>query len=104
MSNVIQLKAMQAIKKARLEDKDYEFRVKIMDKVDLLEEMVRFQEERTRIGQLTLPMMIRGKILFKALSEHAETHALRSLAQSYSRHLHYEMEAYLTEGQVPAEN
>ncbi|MGZ3697185.1 MAG: hypothetical protein ACXWP5_03750 [Bdellovibrionota bacterium] len=79
------------------ENGDHEYRARIlgMDKLELLEEMVRFQEERSRIGYLTLPMMIRGKILFKALEESAETQELKLLTRSYRRHLDYEMTEHL---------
>lgn len=94
MSNVISLKAVREIKEARDVDFDYRALILSMDKLELLEEMVRFQEERSRTGQLTLPMMIRGQILFKALEENAETQELRILTRSYRRHLDHELAAY----------
>jgi hypothetical protein len=36
-------------------------------------------------------MMARGKYLFKALEERAETQELQLLARSYRRHLEHEM-------------
>lgn len=66
-----------------------------MDKQELLEEMVRFQEERTKVGQLTAEMMVNGQCLFKALEEAAETPELQILTRSYRRHLEYEYQAYL---------
>ena len=62
-----------------------------MDKVELLEEMVRFQEERTQVGELSLSMMVRGRHLFKALEENAETQELKILTRSYRRHLDCEL-------------
>ncbi len=85
------------MKRAQLLDHDYQAKIMGMDKVDLLNEMVNFQEERTRLGQLSAPMMVRGKILFKALEESAETEALRSLSKSYRRHLELELREYLTQ-------
>ncbi len=64
-----------------------------MNKIELLEEMVRFQEERSEKGHLTPSMMIQGRILFRALEQHAETEELRLLASSYRRHLEHELEA-----------
>jgi hypothetical protein len=56
--------------------------------------MVSFQEERSKLGQLSLTMMIRGKILFKALEESAETEELKILTGTYRRHLEHELHAY----------
>ena len=95
MSNVISLKAVREVKQAENEDLAYHARILTMDKLELLEEMVRFQEERSRLGQLNLPMMIRGKILFKALETSAETQELKLLTRSYRRHLEYEMAEFL---------
>lgn len=66
-----------------------------MDKVELLEEMMVFQEERASVGELTVTMMVRGQILFKALEDAAETEELRSLTRSYRRHLRFELEAFM---------
>lgn len=99
MSNIVSLKAVREIKDA---ESDIEYRAKIlgMDKLELLEEMVRFQEERSRIGHLTPRMMIEGKILFKALEDSAETNELRILTRSYRRHLEFELAAFMEkEGQ-----
>ncbi|MCM2324778.1 MAG: hypothetical protein NDJ90_16080 [Oligoflexia bacterium] len=95
MTNVVSLQAAREIRKAQDEDLAYQARIIVMDKLELLEEMVRFQEERSRLGELTLPMMIRGKILFKALEQNAETHELKLLTRSYRRHLEFEMAALL---------
>jgi hypothetical protein len=92
--NVVSLKAVREIKDARNEDHEYRARILCMDKMELLEEMVRFQEERSRIGQLTVPLMIKGQVLFKALEESAETHELQLLTRSYRRHLELELSAY----------
>ncbi|MGK5083279.1 hypothetical protein WDW37_08225 [Bdellovibrionota bacterium FG-1] len=94
MNNVISLKAARSIKNAESDDQAYHARVLGMDKLELLEEMVRFQEERSRVGQLTLSMMVRGRHLFKALEENAETQELRLLTRSYRRHLDFELDDY----------
>ncbi|MBU6375328.1 MAG: hypothetical protein KGQ59_04990 [Bdellovibrionales bacterium] len=75
------------------DDEEYAYQARIlgMDKLALLEEMVRFQQERSERGALSLQMMNRGKYLFKALEEKAETQELRLLARSYRRHLEFEM-------------
>ena len=92
--NVVSLKAVREIKVARDEDHEYRARILTMDKMELLEEMVRFQEERSAIGELTLPLMIKGQVLFKALEESAETQELQLLTRSYRRHLDFELSAY----------
>lgn len=75
-------------------DRDYETMVKGMSKIELLEEMVKFQEERSRVGHLTPGMMVRGQVLFTALEVCAETEELKILTRSYKRHLAHELEAY----------
>jgi hypothetical protein len=62
-----------------------------MDKVELLHEMMLFQKERSKLGYLTIQMMIHGQILFQALEENAETEDLRLLASSYRKHLKCEL-------------
>lgn len=91
MSQVISLQAARILKATENEDHAYHARILSMDKLGLLEEMVRFQEERTTTGMLSAQMMIRGKHLFRALETSAETHELRLLARSYRRHLELEL-------------
>ncbi len=93
-NNVISLHAARELRDANAEDLEYQARILVMDKLELLEEMVRFQEERSQKGELTIKMMIRGKHLFKALEESAETQELRLLTRSYRRHLEYELKEY----------
>ena len=83
------------MKEAENDDMAYRAMILSMDKLELLEEMVRFQEERSRRGSLSLAMMLKGKYLFKALEENAETQELRILTRSYRRHLEHEITAYL---------
>jgi len=94
-AKVISFKALKNIKDEKEKDRAYLYKIKRMDKFQLLEEMVRFQEERSQKDELTLNLMIKGQVLFKALEEHAETEALRSLSSSYCKHLAYELEEYL---------
>lgn len=91
MSNVISLKVAREIKDTEAEERAYEKMILSLSKTELLDEMVRFQEERTKMGKLTLPMMVRGKHLFKALEEQAETQELKALTGAYRRHLEYEL-------------
>ncbi len=94
-NNVVSLETFRKIRNAEKEDLAYQALILSMSKTELLDEMVRFQEERSRLGQLTLPLMVRGKYLFKALEEQAETQELRNLTRSYRRHLEYEMDTML---------
>jgi hypothetical protein len=96
--NLISINAARELKKAELEDSAYRDQVEAMDKLALLEEMVRFQEERSKIGYLTPSMMIRGKVLFSALEENAETRELQILTRSYKRHLEFELADFLRKG------
>jgi hypothetical protein len=94
MSNIVSLQAVRELKQVTHDDQAYRAQILSMDKLELLEEMIRFQEERSRIGSLTVQMMVRGKHLFKALEETAETQELRILTRSYRRHLEHELDVY----------
>lgn len=94
-SNVVSLHAARELKTAETDDHEYHARILGMDKLELLEEMVRFQEERSKLGHLTAQMMLRGKILFKALENSAETQELKLLTRSYRRHLELELSDYI---------
>jgi hypothetical protein len=64
--------------------------IRSMDKMQLLEEMVRFQEERSALGQearMTKPMILRGIAIFTGLEKTCDTPEMYSLASSYRRHL-----------------
>lgn len=90
--NVVWLNSVKEARKIEQGDPAYQKRIQKMDKLELLEEMMRFQEERTQAGHLTLPLILRGQILFKALEERAETRELTQLARSYRKHLKLELE------------
>ncbi len=93
MSNVISLQVVRSQKYADAFMLDYQARILGLDKLGLLEEMIRFQEERSLMGE-SMPdeMMMRGKFLFKALEEKAETEELRLLSRSFRRHLEVELD------------
>ncbi len=94
-SNVVSLQAVREVKTAEIEEPEYRARILGMDKLQLLEEMVRFQEERSQVGHLTAQMMVRGKFLFRALEDAAETQELKLLTRSYRRHLEFELADYI---------
>lgn len=91
MSNVISLRDFKVLRTSDDESLAYQARILAMSKVDLLEEMVRFQEERKSIGTLTPSLMERGRHLFRALEECADSQELKILSRSYRRHLDYEI-------------
>ena len=93
MSNVISIRAFKALKDSEAEELAYQARILSMSKVELLEEMVRFQEDRKAEGHLTADLMFKGKHLFKALEECADSQELKILSRSYRRHLDYEIAA-----------
>jgi len=93
MSNVISLRSYKALKDSDAEELAYHAKILSLSKVELLEEMVRFQEERKTMGILTHPMMVKGRHLFKALEENADSQELKILSRSYRRHLDHEIQA-----------
>ncbi len=101
-AKIFSIQAMREVKQVEQEDPMYKIRIEEMDKVQLLEEMVRFQEERSQLGELNVNLMVKGRILFRALEEHAETSALRALTKSYRRHLEYELADYLEKSNTKA--
>lgn len=94
MSNVIDFTRRKVIKNAESSLLDYKARIMGMDKLELLEEMVRFQEEKAKHVYMTYDMMLEGQFLFKCLEESAETDELRLLTRSYRRHLEHEIATY----------
>lgn len=94
-ANVISINAFRKVRETESEEFEYRAKILGMDKLELLEEMVRFQEERTQAGQLSIGMISKGRHLFKALEESAETNELKLLTRSYRRHLEHEMLEYL---------
>jgi hypothetical protein len=69
----------------------YKAKIITMDHHDLLCEMVKFQEELSLLGYLSHKMMVEGVVLFKELSDRAQTNELRLLTRFYYRHLEYEL-------------
>jgi hypothetical protein len=98
MAQVISFGTAKKLKDVQLEEPEYRAKILSMDKFELLEEMIRFQEERSGVEELSVSMMVRGKHLFKALEESAETRELALLTRSYRRHLEYELAERLKQG------
>lgn len=100
MDNVIDFASRRKLLGLKPIEDEYGLRIASMDKLELLEEMVRFQEERSSVGHLLPDMMVKGRILFKALEESAETPELKLLTRSYRRHLDYELDSYVKTGKL----
>ena len=103
-NNVISLNSVREARKIQEGDPSYQSHILKLGKLELLEEMVRFQEERTQLGYLTVDMMVRGQILFTALEKSAETQELRTLTRSYRKHLHLELEAFIKNRKILAQS
>ena len=93
-NNSCKVISLSKFKECRIQacDPTYKNRIKQMDRLELLDEMVKFQQERSSTGYLTPKMMVDGIILFQALEDNAITNELRLLTRSYRRHLQYELE------------
>jgi hypothetical protein len=100
--NIVSLNAVREVKQMEQDDQAYHAMILTMEKLELLDEMVRFQQERSEKGYLTPKMMIRGKLLFKALEATAETQELQLLTRSYRRHLEHELADYIRKGMQAA--
>jgi hypothetical protein len=93
LAPLLLLKDFREAKQIRAGDSQYLETLKAMDKLSLLEEMVKFQEEQSSVGQLSLTLIKKGMTLFQILEERSETRQLKELSRSYLRHLRYELEA-----------
>lgn len=80
------------LKKPPEADVAYFAKILSLDKLGLLDEMMVFQRERSAAGELTLDLIVRGQVLFKALGDTAETAELRDFCKTYRRHLRFELE------------
>lgn len=92
---VISLSAYREVRDAKILEAAAVARYRGLSKLELLEEMVLFQEKRSALGALTPQMMVEGKTLFQELEKNAETRELQLLTSSYRRHLECELEHYL---------
>lgn len=71
-------------------DKTYEAKIEKMDMIQVMQEMVEFQQIRTKTGHLTIELIRKGLPLFKRLMDSATTDELRVFASSYYKHLQKE--------------
>lgn len=97
-ANIVYLASARKKRDIEEIDAEYDSLIRSMSKIELLDEMIRYQEARTKAGELSLQMMVRGRHLFTALEESAETREMRLLARSYRRHLECELDQYRQQG------
>ncbi len=97
MSNakIIDLSQFKSIQISKKEHSEYQLYIDSLDKLQLLNEMVNFQHQRSEKGKLDATLMTQGLVLFRRLEQEAESEGLRSLAHSYRRHLEHELADYL---------
>ena len=62
-----------------------------MNKNQLLEEMVDFQEKRVALGHLNIDLILEGIPLFTELTNKADTYELKQVSMNYVRHLKLEL-------------
>ena len=96
MGNVVCLdkaRALRAVANGTTQD-DVEYRTRIakMSGMFLLDEMLAFHEHK-KSNPITPFMLVRGIILFKALSERAYTPELREMTGAYHRQLERDLVA-----------
>ncbi len=99
-ARVLSLNAARSLKLAEESELEYKSKLLAMDKLALLNEMVAFQEHRSKSGALTPELMVRGKLLFEQMEFAAETEALRLLTRSYRRHLELELREFRRTGRL----
>ena len=83
MSNVIPLFK----NKNQRDNVEYRKKVAAMEMPDLLEEMARFHEEKSKAVVIKVDLLVRGIILFGYIAEKAITPELHVLAFSYKKEL-----------------
>lgn len=89
MSNVVRL-FPKRVEKATV---DWAAQFDSMDMLELLEQMVGFQERRLGAGEFPPEMIAEGIALFGALERRAETIELRKLTGAYRKRLEEERDA-----------
>ncbi len=89
-AKIIELKSFKELRNNRQSQLEYQAYIDSLDKLELLNEMIRYQEKRSEKDELTHELLEQGLILFRTLELEADTDALQALARSYRRHLEYE--------------
>lgn len=87
--NVVSLAKFRSDRSVKMEDQAYRAKVASMDKIALMEEMVRWQETRSA-GDRSQLSVVRGRIIFDQLEKTCCTPEMKTLASSYKRQLESE--------------
>jgi len=85
MSNVIDLKTRKPITQD-FQDTEYLATVMTMDKLELLDEMIRFQQ-MGGLKNITIMAAVRASHLFEVLEATAETNELKEVCMTYRSRL-----------------
>ena len=92
MSNVVNLAAFRDIKEREFSNPFYQARIAKMDRLELVNEVIKFNEERYEHGGLNKELIVRGLILFKNMADNAETPNFKEFARTYCKHLELELQ------------
>lgn len=72
----------------------YAAKIAKMDRLDLVNEVIHFNEERYINGGLNKDLIIRGLLLFKNMGENATTQNFKEFAMTYCKHLELELQVF----------
>ncbi len=79
------------IRLKKLDLNRYREELLIMPRIDLLQEMMKYQEEAEKLKTQPYPFLQKGSVLFSVIEFVAQTDDLRSIASAYRRHLDFQM-------------
>jgi len=88
MSNIVSLSSFRD----EFSNPTYSAKIAQMDRLELVNEVVNFNEERYMNGGLNKDLIVKGLILFKNMAENSATSNFREFARSYHKHLELEMQ------------
>ena len=94
MNNVISLDTKLKINKAKHECKEYEAKIKAMNNEQLLQEMIKFQEDWALMDIPALEAILKGMIFFSKLKESVDTKELKDMVEFYYSLLEQELKEY----------
>jgi hypothetical protein len=94
--NPICLNQFKKYKKEQRNQGLYSIKLKQMNKTELLEELIRFQKERSLFEGPSLEMILQGELLFQALITHCESTEMQKFAKTYLKHLKHELQHLLS--------
>ena len=93
---VFNLTIYKELKRLEKIEDDYRKKINLMDMIQLLDEVVKFQSHRQETGgNQTLAMMIIGRTLYREISKKATTVEMRILSNSYLKYVEFEIESFI---------